>query len=613
MYEKNLNYLKDNHSTIYDTITAGGVLWNEDSAVIVMSRNNEPVVVYRDGNKEVYLNSKYNPKGEAEKFLEEVKDMPEQAILTMFGFANGSFVREALRIVNDKVKIVIYEPSVDIFMQVINNIDLSDVLGDKRLSIAVEGINAEQFNVVFSGNLRAQNKNTCKHIKLPKYADLFISECNKYAEMLATAYDKLQMTQNTFIEMGELICKNNVLNMQYLPGSRSGEDFINHFPKDMPAIVVSAGPSLAKNKHLLKEAKGKALIMVVDTAINHVISMGVVPDMIITMDHAKLLKYFEGYDLSNIPFLVEPDSSNNALKLSKPNEVIFCATDVRLWANIMREQGTDLKFLDIGGSVATATIATLIKWGFKRIILIGQDLAFTGDVTHIGEESQKFDFSSGEYLYVKGIDGDDIVTRVDYHAYLKWIERHAYENPNVEFIDATEGGARIEHTKTMSFKDAIDKYCTTEYDIKGIINNVPKLLEDNGDQYVIDKLNKVKANLKNMKKRFSEGSLDSHKGAVMLSRGDFNVKELKRINANMQKVDDMFLNAEERELLSKISSEADNAFEEDMYQSETDDIKESIRMYNKCEQYYGSLADACVKLGEFIEECLMEMEGKNAK
>lgn len=610
MYDKNLTYLKDNHSVIYEAITAGRISWEETSAVVVMSRNEEPVMVYKDRDREVYLNSKYNPTVEAQKYLEDIKDMPEQSILTMFGFANGSFLREALKITNNTIKVMVYEPSVDVFMQAINSIDLSEILEDTRVTIAVEGINVEQFNISFCNNLRAQNKNTCKHIRLPKYVDLFPKENEKYADMLTTAYNKLQMTQNTFVQLGQLICKNNILNMRYLPGSRSGEDFIDSFPADLPAIVVSAGPSLAKNKHLLKEAKGKALIVVVDTAINHILDMGVEPDMIVTMDHGKHLKYFKGHDLSNIPFVIIPDSNNEALKIAKPKEVIFTAAESRLWTNIMREHGTDLKPLDIGGSVATAAIATLIKWKFKRIILMGQDLAFSGNVMHIGEDSKEYDFSTGNYLYVKGINGEDIVTRLDYHSYLKWIERHAFDNPQVEIIDATEGGALIQHTIIMDLRAALDEYCTQEFDIRNIINNVPRIMLEDGQQYIMDKLNKVKGNIKKMRMRFSEGALDSHRGSVMLGRGDFNVKELKKINSNMQKVDDMFLNAEERELLTKICAKADNAFEEDMYQSDADDIKESIRMYSKCEEYYSSLADACVKLGEFIEECLMEMEGQ---
>ena len=86
--------------------------------------------------------------------------------------------------------------------------------------------------------------------------------------------------------------------------------FFNVFPKDIPAIVVSAGPSLAKNKHLLKEAKGKAFIAVVDSAISTVMSMGVIPDMVFTLDYKKSKKHFTSEGLNKVPFVAENDSSS---------------------------------------------------------------------------------------------------------------------------------------------------------------------------------------------------------------------------------------------------------------------------------------------------------------
>ena len=43
---------------------------------------------------------------------------------------------------------------------------------------------------------------------------------------------------------------------------------------DVPAIIVAAGPSLNKNVQELKQAKGKALILVVDAALRAVVNTG---------------------------------------------------------------------------------------------------------------------------------------------------------------------------------------------------------------------------------------------------------------------------------------------------------------------------------------------------
>lgn len=604
VYENNLRCLSEKHSTIYDVIIKDEFKWDMEGALVCDAKNGESIVVFRQEGTDIYLNSKYNPTIEAEKYMAEVKDMQEKAILTLFGLANGSFAREALCITNEEVDIIIYEPCVDIFMQVIHSIDISDLLSDDRIMLVVEGINSQYYDVVLGDNLCSYNKNSSKHIALPKYVNLFPDSYAVYSEKTQGAYDRLAMRTNTFLSVGKDICENNIMNLRYVPGCRSGEDYINHFPKDMPAIVVSAGPSLEKNIQLLKEAKGKALIMVVDTAISHVLSIGVEPDMVITVDFAKYLHYFEDERLKNVGFVVEPDSHYRILDKVKPNNVIFCGTDVALWTKLMRSQGSDLQFLDVGGSVATAAIATVIKWGFKKVILIGQDLAFSGGSKHIGEEVQEYDFSTGEYVYVKGIDGNKLVTYANFMPYLRWIEKIAYLNKDVEIIDATEGGAYKEHTTIMSFREAIDIYCTNSFGVKEIIDSVPRLFTKDGNDIIIDTLENMKNNLQRMRRIFLEAASASHRGGLMLSRADYNVKELKKINSMMQKADETLLDSQERELLMKIDSAADTELEEDMYEVEADDIKESIRMYEKCEKYYTALATGCVNVTTYIEQCL---------
>lgn len=607
VYENNLSCLSKEHPAIYDEIVKDDFKWDREGAFICDARNGEQIVVLSHEGSDIYLNSRYNPTSEAEKYMAEIEGMPEKAVLTLFGLANGSFAREALRITNEEVQIIIYEPSVELFMQVIQSIDLTALLESDRIAIVVEGINTQAYDVAIGNVLRPYNKNTSRHIALPKYASLFPESYAVYSEKTQGAYDRLAMQTNTFLSVGKNICENNIMNLRYLPGCRSGEDYIDHFPKDMPAIVVSAGPSLKKNIHLLKEAKGKALIMVVDTAISHVLAAGIEPDMVITVDFAKYLHYFEDERLKDVGFVVEPDSHYRVLDKVKPKNVIFCGTDVALWTNLMVSQGSDLKFLDVGGSVATAAIATVIKWGFKKVILIGQDLAFSGGAMHIGEAIKEYDFSTGEYVYVKGIDGNKLVTYANFMPYLRWIEKIAYLNKDVEIIDATEGGAYKENTTIMTFRDAIDTYCTASYDVKEIIDSVPRLFTQDGKNIIIDILENMKKNLKNMRRIFLDAASSSHRGGLMLSRADYNVKELKKINATMQKADDNLLEAQERELLSKIDSSADNALEEDLYEMEKDDIKESIRMYEKCDRYYSALAEGCVNITAYIDQCLNAM------
>lgn len=117
-----------------------------------------------------------------------------------------------------------------------------------------------------------------------------------------------------------------------------------------------------------------------------------------------------------------------------------------------------------------------MQWGFKKIILIGQDLAFTNNMIHVdGNADEEIDINDRDYEFVEGINGDMLPVRKDYFQYLRWIEELGYNNKDIEIIDATEGGAKKRYTTIMTLQEAILKYCVTGYDIPAILEGVPML------------------------------------------------------------------------------------------------------------------------------------------
>ena len=67
----------------------------------------------------------------------------------------------------------------------------------------------------------------------------------------------------------------------------------NENKEGYPAFIVSAGPSLDKNIDMLKEVKGRGMIMAVDTAIKPLLKKGIVPDIVASVDPHKPLELFQ--------------------------------------------------------------------------------------------------------------------------------------------------------------------------------------------------------------------------------------------------------------------------------------------------------------------------------
>ena len=90
----------------------------------------------------------------------------------------------------------------------------------------------------------------------------------------------------------------------------------------------------------------------------------------------------------------------------------------------------------------------------------------------------KIDTSSeNNYIEVESIDGGKVKTIYNLKMYLEWFEDQIQKYPNINVIDATEGGALIHGSKVMPLQQAIQKECLAEWNAKEAVERIPKLLD----------------------------------------------------------------------------------------------------------------------------------------
>lgn len=606
IYEQNLSQLKYSEHDIYEKICDSDFYWDGSRSIVEYAKNGEPIVVYiREDGKKEYLNSRYNPTKEAEKFMEDSVDLPEKATLVLIGFGNGAHIREFIsKSKNEDTNCIVYEPCKDLFMRILHDIDITDILKDKRVHIVVNGINNKKAGVYSEIYISSVNRKSNKHIALPKYRNLFPEACDDFLKVLKNTYEDIEVERNTVRVYGERAANNGIQNLCYLPGCYSSAEYIDKFPKDLPGIVVSAGPSLEKNVEMLKKAKGRALIITVDTAVKTVMSHGIIPDMVISIDNHKPVRLFDVKGLEKVPFLAEMAANTEVLEFLKPEKLIFYSADSPVWDELFATVGSGIRQIYAGGTVAIDAMANLIEWGFKTIIMVGQDLMLTGNRYHAGENKIQ-DFSDLPYrvVKVKDIYGEEGYTTSDFAIYIREIAKVA-ERFDVKFIDATEGGALIENTEIMTLQEAIEQYCSKECDIDQIISNNRCLFIDEQKNLPFQKLQKMKEHLMSMKDMLEQGVSACEKGWTLLEHKQFDVQSLKEINALLEEVDAQYADFEESVYVLKCASDGYYEFEDDFYQVESDHIQESIRMYKKSAAYYKSIADAIPRVVDMVEQAI---------
>ena len=602
-FEKNLEQLKICHDCLYEKVVDTTFEWDENRVTIEKARNGEPVVVYiKDGIKQ-YLNSRYNPSKEAEKYMEDAVNLTQKSTLVIVGFGNGFHVREFIDKVEEAdTNCIVFEPSKDIFMRILHDIDISDILSNQRVHIVVHGMNDAIGTFLCSEYIHVVNEKTNIHIVLPKYQQLFPETCEEIVNTLRNRYQDLIVERNTIKKYGEQGAYNYIHNMCFLPGCRSSVEYIGKFPKGLPGIVVSAGPSLEKNVELLKKVKGRAVILVVDSAIRMVMSKGIIPDMVITMDNHKPVQLFEVPGVEKIPFLIDMSANTEVLEKVKPEKLVVYSADSIIIDQLFKETGSDVRQIYVGGSVALDAMANFVEWGLKTIIFIGQDLMFTNNKVHAGEdEIQDMSQFSYKVVKVKDIYGNEGYTTGDYNIYIREIEKLAERLPDVHFVDATEGGAFIKNTEIMTLQDAIDRYCSKEYNLAEILNYPTKLFVDENAELPIRKMYEMQKHLEKMKKTMEKGVDACNRGAYLLENRNYDVIQLKKINELLQYVDNQYEHFDESVMVLKCTSESYYEFEDSFYVQEEDDILEAIRMYKKSAAFYKSIADAIPKVSSMVD------------
>ena len=94
--------------------------------------------------------------------------------------------------------------------------------------------------------------------------------------------------------------------------------------KEIPAIIVGAGPSLDKNINLLGRAQGHSMILASDAALKPLLLQGVTPSIVVNLDpQEEVAKFFQGVSHRGMTLIAPSIIHPRVLDLWKGNIVFF--------------------------------------------------------------------------------------------------------------------------------------------------------------------------------------------------------------------------------------------------------------------------------------------------
>ena len=549
-----------------------------------------------DGKK--YVLSKYDPKSDIQKRLEN-KLSNKETLFIIVGFVYGYMLEFLEQKLGSDFTAIVIEPDEKVLKK---QLELKEDFEFSRYpNVKVFcGTNFEEFSELVRQVMGIGNANNIEPIFMDAYDWAYPCYYKEILNRLIDIRHGLLINQNTFKEFGSLWVRNIVENRHYINSSCNIEKLKDKFT-DIPAVIVSGGPSLDKNIQYIKDFKG--IIFTGGRTVAPVLRYGAPPDFVCSLDpQDATLDTFLEYGKNELPLITTTTSSSKVIK-NNTGPQYFVTNDGFAQCLI----GTDGSFFEMGGSVATLCLSSAVYMGCNPIIFIGQDLAPPPGpppppppppVTSYAKDGKR------GHKKVKGYYGDEVVSDAGLIGFLRWIEAFIERHSDKVFLNATEGGALIKGTENCPFEEVTKKDNSIT---KPQILHEKKEESVNVDENICEALAMLKEInelaqkcnniLKAIKVEFSKYRGNRERKIFLL------IEQFKKIDTNILKYQ------EKLEIVSTIFQGKTNAINMDLKYKEKvneTELESNIRTISKEHDIYLAFRDSVQEIINAIEETLKE-------
>lgn len=449
------------------------------SAVEFISAPTGEIVGILDGRA---LGSKRDPTREATTWAQQYNPQ-EVGFLGVIGFAMGHHLRALHQTHGKRSVFLCFEPDLGLLRAVLERIDHSDWINDSMFLLATDPADASAISQLIT-NAEAFLATGVELASHPPSKHRLGETANEFSTTLLNVVRSTRTHLITVLAHSGFTLRNILMNAG-LYATHSGIESLKDSCKDRTAILISAGPSLERNLHLLDDPaiRKRAVIIAVQTMLKPLLKRGIKPDFITALDHHEISKrFYEGLteaDVQGVRLVMEP-KANAAIAQAFPGEIL-CTQEKQLDLVLGEELARPMGKLAAGATVAHLNYYLARHLGCSKIILIGQDLGFTdgqyyssGASIHsvwAGELSEHRTLEMFEWERIarmknllrakKDIHGRQIFTDEQMSTYIAQFESDFKEDqeqdPKLRVINATEGGVSIAFAQALPLSTALEQ------------------------------------------------------------------------------------------------------------------------------------------------------------
>lgn len=511
MFQKNLEAIKSNNPQLAQRLET--IDLNTISGIEVQYAESKDLII---SYKNTLLHSAIDPLREAKTIWNRTvtHELGKNDIQIVFGLGLGYLFKRAY--VNAESKIFIIEPYIEVIRFVLEHVDFSAELTDKRVYITdnvediynklqKEYLSGDKVEFLFLNEFAMANQQLLQNLTL-KTAEIVEGRAND---------------ENTIFNLSKFWTENFIKNISNFPEMTPLRAFEGKFA-EQTALILSAGPSLADDIKIIKANENKFVTIAVGRAFRTLIYAGIIPDFVVFADALHGLGHVKDIEeyLSRTNVILLSKSDNYIFNLKTKSKILYFA-ETDSMSRIFEETGSiNPGFYKSGSSVSIISYYIAKALGFANIAFSGLDLAFLGNkiyadgkelfINHVLYPESKPDDDYIEYfksltqnqsfLTVKDKEGNDLITRADYAWFIRQFGEILTEEINfAKVINTSLKGAYIDGMEYMALSELLKTVPEDKTDVYEIISSVQKDTKKDWDlllKKIDSKLNLIVKDLK---------------------------------------------------------------------------------------------------------------------
>lgn len=381
--------------------------------------------------------------------------------LYFFGIGNGYLTKSLLLRHTDCKRIVIVEPELELLYIALHLNDFSESISQQKLQLFLtDQINQNTIEKTLLDQGSVFSAKTFRFFYPTYYEEHYNHLLTTISKNFETTLEHLLLGYGNNINDNILGITQTLNNLHLFSKSPSLAE-VKRARNSNLAIIISTGPSLAKQLKHLKQIAPYATLISVDASLPILELHDIKPDICVSLERDEPTSQFFIKTSSNfrkgIVFVCASVQHKTVFQILSDDVVVpvFRPHHENRFFNL-----NDSGYIGSGMSAANMAHDLAYEMGFPEVVLIGQDLSFAkngathsdGHIFDSDPDIQK-EIDDNKLFEIEAYAGvGTVLTHVYWKAFLDGLSSTSHQFAHsMKTFNATEGGARIPGTEEIVF------------------------------------------------------------------------------------------------------------------------------------------------------------------